>query len=414
MSQLRKTLVIIGLLGLVFGLTACGSTGEGAEGPQPDEGAAQPGPVQEERPIPAEPAPMEDETPPAPEEPAAPDPADVVYEVPDNDYEAVEVVAEPAAIEVLVNKKYALPKQYVPEDLVEPNVPFIFEEKLEKRKLRKEAAEALEVLFAAAEEDGILLAGVSGYRSYNTQKGLYNWYVNRDGREAADRYSARPGHSEHSTGLAMDISGIDGKCAATDCFGDTPEAAWLAENVYDYGFIIRYPEGKEHITGYKYEPWHLRFVGVEVSREIRELGLTLEEYTALRQAMAAITEGVYPDNAGLEQVDGSADGEREDGGMPDREPVRHLPEDEPVDTDKGGGPDEVEADGFDEADADVAGEPSKDAEGTVDHAAEDGMEEAADHAAEAYTEPLAEDGAESGAGDDAKADPDDGADGGAA
>ena len=114
---------------------------------------------------------------------------------------------------------------------------------------------------------------MSGYRSYNTQKGLYNYYVNRDGREAADRYSARPGHSEHSTGLAMDVSGIDGKCAATDCFGETPEAAWLAENVYDYGFIIRYPEGKEHITGYKYEPWHLRYVGVDIAREIRELGL---------------------------------------------------------------------------------------------------------------------------------------------
>src|SRR5690606_41513241 len=123
------------------------------------------------------------------------------YTLPDSSYEAVEVIAEPAAIDVLVNKKYALPRDYVPDDLVEPDVPFIFEEKLEKRKLRKEAAEALEALFAAAKEDGKLLAGVSGYRSYATQKSLYNWYVKRDGQEAADRYSARPGHSEHSTGL---------------------------------------------------------------------------------------------------------------------------------------------------------------------------------------------------------------------
>lgn len=192
--------------------------------------------------------------------------------------EAVEVVADPEAIAVLINKRYALPKEYKPADLTEPNVPFIFKEKSDKRLLRKEAAEALERLFAAAEEDGIRLAGVSGYRSYAYQKGLFERYVKRDGLEAASRYSARPGHSEHSTGLAMDVSGINGKCAATDCFADTEEAKWLAEHVYDYGFIIRYPQGKEEITGYKYEPWHLRYVGVDVAAEIKEQGITLEEY----------------------------------------------------------------------------------------------------------------------------------------
>jgi D-alanyl-D-alanine carboxypeptidase len=194
------------------------------------------------------------------------------------DASAVEVVAEPAAIEVLVNKINALPKDYAPSDLVEPDVPFIFSEKLDKRKMRKEAAEALEQLFAGAKSDEIGLAGVSGYRSYATQKALFQRYADRDGIEAASRYSARPGHSEHSTGLAMDVTGSDGKCAATDCFGGTPAALWLADHAHEYGFIIRYPNGKEEITGYKYEPWHLRYVGIELAEVIHTTGLTLEEY----------------------------------------------------------------------------------------------------------------------------------------
>jgi D-alanyl-D-alanine carboxypeptidase len=275
-------------------LSACGSN-DGSNGAAlqpadltPEQTAAAGAPIPEP-PVPEQPGPSGGQA--APPEEADKAEADVPvkpeYTVPENSYEAVEVVAEPASITVLVNKKYALPKEYVPDDLVEPDVPFIFKEKLEKRKMRKEAAEALEALFAAAKEDGILLAGVSGYRSYETQKGLYNTYVKRDGQAAADRYSARPGHSEHSTGLAMDVSGIDGKCAATDCFANTPEAKWLAEHVYDYGFIIRYPEGKEDITGYKYEPWHLRYVGVDAAREIRDLGVTLEEYIAMKGAAVA-------------------------------------------------------------------------------------------------------------------------------
>lgn len=192
--------------------------------------------------------------------------------------EAVAVIAEPDSITVLVNKSNRLPLDYKPDDLVYPDVPFIFEEKVEKRMMRKVAAEALERMFTAAKEDGIHLAGVSGYRSGNTQKALFERYVRRDGEEAASRYSARPGHSEHQTGLAMDVSGSTGKCAATDCFADTEEAAWLAENAHKYGFIIRYPKGKEEITGYKYEPWHLRYVGEEIAEAIWSQGITLEEY----------------------------------------------------------------------------------------------------------------------------------------
>lgn len=182
------------------------------------------------------------------------------------------------SVTVLVNKEYALPDDYEPSDLVYPDVRFTFSEKIDKRMMRSEAASALEKLFAGAEEDGIYLAGVSAYRSHSTQTSLFNRYVKKDGLEKAKTYSAVPGHSEHETGLAIDVSGSDGKCAAEDCFGDTKEAEWLAKHATEYGFIIRYPEGKEEITGYKYEPWHLRYVGTEISSDIAERGITLEEY----------------------------------------------------------------------------------------------------------------------------------------
>ncbi|MCA1294088.1 M15 family metallopeptidase [Paenibacillus sp. alder61] len=186
--------------------------------------------------------------------------------------------ADPESVAVLVNKEYALPEDYKPEDLVYPDVRFTFKEKIEKRKMRKEAASALEELFAGAEKDNIYLAGVSAYRSHSTQTSLFNRYVKKDGLEKAKTYSAVPGHSEHETGLAIDVSGSDGKCAAEDCFGGTKEADWLAKYAHKYGFIIRYPEGKENITGYKYEPWHLRYVGKEIAADIVEREITLEEY----------------------------------------------------------------------------------------------------------------------------------------
>ena len=185
---------------------------------------------------------------------------------------------EPDSIAVMVNKEYGLPDNYKPSDLVYPDVRFTFTEKIEKRMMRKEAAEALEEMFAGAEEDGIYLAGVSAYRSQSTQTALFNRYVERDGEEKAKTYSAVPGYSEHQTGLSIDVSGSDGKCAAESCFGGTKEADWLAEHAAEYGFIIRYPEGKQDITGYKYEPWHLRYVGKDIAAYISEKDITLEEY----------------------------------------------------------------------------------------------------------------------------------------
>ncbi len=198
----------------------------------------------------------------------------------DETYEAMKSqydITDPTSIAVLVNKEYGLPDGYEPDDLVKPDIPFVYEYE-EVHYLRQEAAEALIEMFEASKEDGIELAGVSGYRSYAIQKTLYENYVKRDGEEAANRYSAKPGHSEHSTGLAMDVAGISGKCAANNCFANTDEAKWLAEHAHKFGFIIRYPEGKEEITGYQYEPWHLRYVGKELAQILTENAWTMEEF----------------------------------------------------------------------------------------------------------------------------------------
>ncbi|MDQ0192272.1 D-alanyl-D-alanine carboxypeptidase family protein [Paenibacillus wynnii] len=192
--------------------------------------------------------------------------------------DSIETAAEPESLTVLVNKQYKLPDNYKPDDLVYPDVPFLFSDKIEKRMMRKTAAAALEELFAAARKDGVHLAGVSAYRSQSTQTRLFNNYVARDGEAKARTYSAVPGHSEHQTGLAIDVSGSDGKCAAESCFAGTKEANWLEKHVAEFGYIIRFPEGKQSITGYKYEPWHIRYVGTEIASSVVDRDITLEEY----------------------------------------------------------------------------------------------------------------------------------------
>ena len=140
--------------------------------------------------------------------------------------------------------------------------------------MRKEAANAFMKMVDAALLDNIILKNASAYRSYEYQDNLYDSYVERDGKKKADIYSARPGFSEHQTGLCTDINTIDSS------FHDTDEAKWLLNNSYKYGFIIRFPKDKEKITGYKYEPWHYRYVGKKVAKIIFENDLTLEEYYA--------------------------------------------------------------------------------------------------------------------------------------
>lgn len=189
-----------------------------------------------------------------------------------------QVVTNEEAVTVIVNKERSLPDGYEPPDLTEPDVPFSFEGPHEKRKMRKEAAEALEKLFAAADSEGIELRAVSGYRSYERQKSVYENHVATKGEAEAARISAVPGTSEHQTGLTIDVSSPSVGNALEQSFGQTKEGIWLADNAPKYGFIIRYPEGQEKITGYVYEPWHIRYVGEDLAPDIAESGLTLEEY----------------------------------------------------------------------------------------------------------------------------------------
>ena len=180
----------------------------------------------------------------------------------------VKVVPRPSFAEatyvngiLVVNKTYGLPAGYDPG-------------------VNPAAKTALDKMIAAAEEQGIKLWVESGYRSFDLQMTIYNSYVGREGQAAADRYSARPGFSEHQTGLAFDMNSFD------QGFGDTAEGIWLKENCWDYGFIMRYPREKEDITGFMYEPWHVRFVGDEVAKILQESGQVLEEYLEITSAYA--------------------------------------------------------------------------------------------------------------------------------
>ena len=184
---------------------------------------------------------------------------------------------DPTDILILVNKQNRAPA--VPVTLVKPDVTPTKPSVTENIYMRPEAAQALEALFAGAAEEGITLYATSGYRSYSTQKASFDRKAEERGEQAANRSVAKPGYSEHQTGLAMDIEGETTLgTGLTEAFGESPEGIWVAENCHEYGFIIRYPQDKISITGYIYEPWHIRYVGVEAATEIAALGVTFEEY----------------------------------------------------------------------------------------------------------------------------------------
>ena len=188
-------------------------------------------------------------------------------------------VRNPGSYLVLVNKQFFLPKNYAPGDLVVPAVKFEKEVTSQEKKLRKEAAAALEALFKEAENNGLTLYCESGYRPYDMQKQIYDRIRKEQGREYAAQYVALPGKSEHQTGLAMDVIQVsDSKTVKGQDFGSTKEGRWLRENASRFGFILRYPQGKSDITGYHYEPWHIRYVGIKAAEDIYKRKLTLEEY----------------------------------------------------------------------------------------------------------------------------------------
>ena len=180
-------------------------------------------------------------------------------------------------LSVLVNKENWLVKDYVAKDLVQVKVPFVADVLEMSRMLRKEAAGALEKLFAAAKRKRVMLYAVSGYRSYERQREIFKQNKKKDG-EQANWYSARAGQSEHQTGLAMDVTCEAVRFDLCEEFCETREFLWLRDNVHKFGFVIRYPREKETVTGYQFEPWHLRYVGKKIAKELFEKGIALEEY----------------------------------------------------------------------------------------------------------------------------------------
>ncbi len=179
-------------------------------------------------------------------------------------------LSDPASPWLVVNKQRPLnPKTFVPTDLVVPAIPLRSNITSTEKYVRSDTAKALEQMIAAAKSEGLNFNLQSGYRSYSFQVSLYDRYVQQQGKATADTQSARPGYSEHQTGMAADLGSVSHpSCDVEACFGETAEGKWLAANAHTYGFVIRYQQGKDGTTGYAYEPWHVRYVGTELANEI--------------------------------------------------------------------------------------------------------------------------------------------------
>jgi D-alanyl-D-alanine carboxypeptidase len=233
------------------------STGSAASPPTPTSTPTEPSPAETEEAPPASP------TPPA--------------------FDAsARSIDDPSSLWVVTDKLRPLdPVDYAPSDLVTPDVA-----SQNPPTLRAEVADAVVEMFAAGEAEGAGAFQVqSAYRSYATQVKVYDGWVAQLGQARADAQSARPGFSEHQTGLALDISPVPLSCALQACFGDTPQGEWLAANAWRFGFLLRYPADKVAVTGFTFEPWHFRYIGTELSTEMHETGVTtLEEFFGLPAA----------------------------------------------------------------------------------------------------------------------------------
>ena len=186
-------------------------------------------------------------------------------------YKNIKNIKNPENLSVLVNKNNILDKDYIPKDLKKIDTKYAKEDKY----LREVAQIHYEKMAKLAHSLGYHIKVVSAYRSYDYQDNLYQYYVKDKGVFYADSCSARPGHSEHQTGLSFDV---EGENQDYNRFEETKEFLWMQENAYKFGFILRYPKGKEEITGFKYEPWHYRYVGKKIATLLYKKNLTLEEY----------------------------------------------------------------------------------------------------------------------------------------
>ena len=186
-------------------------------------------------------------------------------------------ILEPDALDVLVKNGFYLPDSYEPDDLCEISIPVSSED--ETYLLRKEAADALKQMYEDAKKEGLEIAVVSAYRSYEDQKEIYDYYFSKYDELTASRLVSIPGCSEHQLGLSVDLTSKDIIGDEDSFFVDTPEYRWVIKHAHEYGFILRYPDDKTSITGTTNEPWHFRYVGTELAEILYTENLTLEEYT---------------------------------------------------------------------------------------------------------------------------------------
>lgn len=217
--------------------------------------------------------------------PAEPEPSAIPSSAaPSHSVSTQHSLTDPASPWVVVNKHRPLaPQDFVPADLVQPGVRLAVSG--EAALLNSTTAAAAEKMFGAAASEGVIMTLASGYRSYSTQVATYNGYVASTGQAAADRASARPGHSEHQTGWSFDIGDGAGACSFQPCFAEQPAAVWAKANAHKFGFVVRYPWMFHDTTGYFYESWHLRYIGVEAATDMSARGIaTMEEYFGLEAA----------------------------------------------------------------------------------------------------------------------------------
>ena len=295
-NVLKKIFILILALCLAAAMTACGkdepetpdgdalpgvsdeadNTGEegenGSESEDPDGSADEPD-TSDEPDVTDEP---DEPSGPAPEQ--KPDPVKNPPQGDGSDY-GVPIVstltADDGNLLVLVNKEYTVGRDYYPTDMVDIDGSLSTNQNL---KVKREAYDAYLEMLADAKAEGLNFCICSAYRGFEVQESLYYNSLASNGKEYTDKMFAYPGRSEHHTGYAIDITSASMNWGLSQDYADYPDGAWIAEHCDEYGFIIRYPKGKEDITGYMYEPWHIRYVGVEIAREITEAGITFEEY----------------------------------------------------------------------------------------------------------------------------------------
>jgi zinc D-Ala-D-Ala carboxypeptidase len=185
--------------------------------------------------------------------------------------------SKPDTIWTIVSKSYPISEDYIPSNLQIPDVPTRIDKSTEERSVRSDILNPIKTMFDSAKAAGHNLMIGSGYRSAAMQKVYYDNLTNSVGEIAANQAIAKPGQSEHQTGLAVDISTLSRTCYLDECFATTADGLWLADNSYKFGFILRYPEGMETITGYQYEPWHFRYVGIDLATAIHDSRLTFDQ-----------------------------------------------------------------------------------------------------------------------------------------